>query len=71
MLYPNRPKDLAILFEIKTRKKFNEMQEGMEEAFRQIRDRKYAEGMLDDGYIGSAAYGVCFCRKSCIIQKCQ
>jgi len=69
VLYPNRPKDAAILFEIKIRKKFNEMQDGIEEAFRQIRERKYAEGILDDGYIGSIAYGVCFCKKSCIVQK--
>lgn len=69
VLYPNRPKDPAILFEIKIRKKFNEMQDGIEEAFRQIRERKYAEGILDDGYIGSIAYGVCFCKKSCIVQK--
>ena len=69
VLYPNQPKDPAILFEIKIRKKFNEMQDGIEEAFRQIRERKYAEGILDDGYIGSVAYGVCFCKKSCIVQK--
>lgn len=69
VLYPNRPKDPAILFELKVRKKFNEVQDGIEEAFRQIRDQKYAEGILDDGYIGSVAYGVCFCKKTCIIEK--
>ena len=69
VLYPIRPKDKAILFEVKIRKKFNEMQDGIEEAFRQIRDQKYAEGILEDGYIGSIAYGICFCKKSCIIEK--
>ena len=63
------PKDPAILFELKVREKFNEVQDGIEEAFRQIRDQKYAEGIIDDGYIGSVAYGVCFCKKSCIIEK--
>lgn len=38
VLYPQRPKDIAIIFELKNRKKFNEMQDGIEEAFRQIRD---------------------------------
>ena len=69
VLYPNRPKDPAIIFELKVRKKFTEVQDGIEEAFRQIRDQKYGEGILDDGYIGSVAYGVCFCKKTCIIEK--
>ncbi len=68
VLYPNRPKDPAYIFEIKIRKKFNEMQDGIEEAFTQIRDKKYAEGILEDGYAGSVAYGVCFCKKSCIVE---
>ncbi len=69
VLYPNRPKDKAIIFEVKVRKKFNEMQDGIEEAFKQIKDEKYEEGVLDDGYIGSIAYGICFCKKTCIIQR--
>ena len=45
------------------------MQEGLEEAYRQIRDMKYWEGILDDGYIGSVSYGICFCKKTCIVGK--
>ncbi|MBO4509952.1 MAG: PD-(D/E)XK nuclease domain-containing protein [Lachnospiraceae bacterium] len=67
VLYPNRPKDPAILFELKVRKKFNEMEDGIEEAFTQIRDQKYEEGILDEGYAGVISFGVCFCKKSCII----
>ena len=69
VLYPNRPKDKAIIFEVKVKKKFNEMESGLEEAFRQVRERKYEEGILDDGYIGAVAYGVCFCKKTCIIGR--
>ncbi len=69
VLYPNRPKDKAIIFEVKVRKKFNEMEDGLEEAYRQIRDQKYEEGILDDGYIGSVSYGICFCKKACVIGK--
>lgn len=69
VLYPNRPKDPALIFEIKIRKKYNEMQDGIEEAFTQIKDQKYEEGILDDGYIGSISYGVCFCKKTCIIER--
>ena len=68
-LYPDRPKDPAIIFEIKIRKKYSEMEDGLEEAYKQIRDQRYEEGILEDGYIGSVAYGVCFCKKSCIIGK--
>ncbi len=67
VLYPNRPKDPAYIFELKVRKKFNEMDDGLKEAFEQIKEKKYAEGVLEDGYIGSVSYGICFCKKSCIV----
>ncbi len=70
-LYPDRPKDPAILFEVKTRKKFNEMDDGLSEAYKQIRDRKYEEGILDDGYVGVISYGMCFCKKSCIVARME
>ena len=69
VLYPDRPKDPAIIFEIKVRKKFNEMEDGLNEAFDQIRTRKYEEGVLDDGYMGVKSYGICFCKKSCIVGR--
>ena len=69
VLYPNRPKDPAIIFEIKRRKNFNEMEAGLREAYDQIRDKKYEEGVLEDGYMGAKSYGICFCKKSCIVGK--
>ena len=69
VLYPDRPKDPAIIFEVKTRKKFNEMEAGLQEAFDQIRDKRYEDGILEDGYMGVKAYGICFCKKSCIVGK--
>ena len=69
VLYPDRPKDPAIIFEIKTRKKYNEMEAGLLEAYDQIRDKKYEEGVLEDGYMGVKSYGICFCKKSCIVGK--
>lgn len=67
ILYPDRPKDPAYIFEFKARKKFNEMDAGLEEALTQIKEKNYADGILEDGYIGSHAYGICFCKKSCIV----
>ena len=69
VLYPNRPKDPAIIFEVKVRKKFNQMEEGLQEAYTQIRDQRYEEGVLEDGYLGVKSYGICFCKKSCIVGK--
>ncbi|MCR4890806.1 MAG: ATP-binding protein [Lachnospiraceae bacterium] len=66
VLYPNRPKDPAYLFEVKACKKFNQMEDGLNKALDQIRDRKYEEGVLNDGYAGCVSFGICFCRKSCI-----
>ena len=67
VLYPENPRDPAILFEIKTKKKFNEMEDGLKEAYDQIKDKKYEEGVLEDGYAGVKSYGMCFCKKSCIV----
>ena len=69
VLYPNRPKDPAIIFEIKTRKKFNEMQDGLKEAYDQIKTKRYEDGILEDGYMGVKSYGICFCKKSCIVGR--
>ena len=68
VLYPNRRKDPAYIFEFKVRKKFNEMEDGLKEALTQIENKKYAEGVLEDGYIGSISYGICFCKKTCIVE---
>ena len=69
VLYPQNPTDPAYLFELKVRKKFNEMEDGIQEAFTQIEDRKYEEGILDDGYAGVISFGVCFCKKSAIARS--
>ncbi|MBR1627840.1 MAG: PD-(D/E)XK nuclease domain-containing protein [Lachnospiraceae bacterium] len=69
VLYPENPEDPAILFEIKVRKSFAEMRGGIEEAFEQIRNRRYEEGILDDGYNGVVSFGVCFCKKAAIFEK--
>ncbi len=70
-LYPYRPKDPAIIFEVKVCKNFNQMEAGLQKAYDRIRDQKYEEGILADGYIGSKAYGICFCKKSCIVGKME
>ncbi len=34
-----------------------------------IRDQKYEEGVLEDGYAGVISFGICFCKKSCITER--
>ena len=67
VLYPRKPRDPAYIFEIKVRKKYNRMQDGLAEAFEQIETRRYEDGILDDGYAGVVSFGICFCKKSCIV----
>ena len=45
------------------------MDDGLDEAYKQIRDQRYEEGILEDGYNGVISYGVCFCKKDCIFGK--
>ena len=69
VLYPENPIDPAYIFELKARKKFSEMQAGLDEAFAQIEERKYEDGILEEGYIGSIPFGICFCKKTCIVGR--
>ena len=43
------------------------MESGLKEAYRQIRTQRYAEGILSDGCAGVISFGICFCKKSCIV----
>ena len=52
----------------KTRKKFNEMQDGVAEALTQIKDKRYEKGILDEGYAGVISFSVCFCKKSAVFE---
>lgn len=67
-LEPLNPTDPGYIFEIKIRKKFNEMNDGIQEAFDQIDDRQYEEGVLDEGYAGAISFGMCFCKKACLVK---
>ena len=67
LLLPDRATDPAYIFEIKTRKKYNEMSAGLQQACDQIKDKKYEEGVLQDGYNGVVSFGICFCKKDCVV----
>lgn len=69
VLYPLRHRNPAIIFEVKVRKKFTEMEDGLQEAYKQIKTERYEEGILADGYPEVKSYGICFCKKECIVGK--
>lgn len=62
-------KGRAIVLEIKAVKRFQEMEEGCAAALRQIEEKRYCEELRQEGYEDVLAYGVCFFRKECIVQK--
>lgn len=64
---PGDQETRPLLFEIRIRRKFNEMEEGLREAFEQIETQCYEEGIIEDGYAGVVSYGICFCKKGCIV----
>ena len=68
VLLPNHPEDPAYIFELKVRKKFSEMDDGLDEAITQIIDKRYEQGLIDDGYVGTVSYGICFCKKTCKVK---
>ena len=47
------------------------MEIAAEQACRQIKDRKYLEGLYKKGYTDIVAYGIVFCKKSCLIVKAE
>ncbi|MGN0485518.1 MAG: AAA family ATPase [Lachnospiraceae bacterium] len=69
VLRPYNPRKPLILFEFKYRKKFTEMAEGCQAALAQIEEKAYAEPFLDKGYQKIIKYGICFCEKTCMVQK--
>lgn len=68
LLKPYDEKQPAIIIEIKCVKKFNEMENMCNKALKQIEDHHYDAGLLDEGYAVVMKYGVCFCKKSCMIK---
>lgn len=68
-LLPKKAGLPAVIFEVKVSKTFKSMQAGLRKALTQIRDKKYVEGILSAGYERAIAYGICFCKKSCVVES--
>lgn len=68
LLSPYDPKGVAVILELKRAEKFSGMETLCEEALEQIEKREYASELLKEGYLRIRKYGICFCRKSCLVK---
>lgn len=59
---------IAVLFELKVARSFQEMEKGCGEALEQIRERQYDASFREEGYTNIRKYAVCFYRKECMVK---
>ena len=69
VLCPHNPRKNVIILELKRAEKYAHMEKLCDEALQQIEDRRYADEYLEEGYNGVEKYGICFCRKNCMVKK--
>lgn len=62
---PGRP---AIIIEVKRADRFNRMEEKCALAIGQIEEKRYAAELEAEGYGMIRKYGICFCRKNCMVR---
>lgn len=69
VLSPFTPKETAIIIELKRADKFSQMEALCDVALAQIEEENYAAELLDFGYQKIQKYGICFCKKTCMVKK--
>ena len=68
LIKPFSPKQAAVIIEIKRTAKFTQMEKMCIEALCQIEEKNYAEDLINEGYERILKYGICFCRKHCMVK---
>ena len=68
VLKPYDEKQPAIILELKRARKFTEMAPLCRQALEQILDKRYEEELIEEGYSFILRYGICFCKKSCMVR---
>lgn len=69
VLCPYSPQKPVIIMELKKAEKFAQMEGLCEAALTQIEEKNYGAEYLEEGYHEVVNYGICFCRKSCMVKK--
>ena len=68
VLCPHDPRKAVIIMELKRADKYTVMEKLCEEALQQIEEKNYAGEYLEEGYKEVIKYGICFCKKSCMVK---
>ncbi len=69
VLCPRNPRKPVIILEFKLCKKFTEMEDKCNEAVKQIEEQEYFAPFIDEGYMKMMGYGICFCKKTCMVKR--
>ncbi len=68
ILIPYDEQQPAAILELKRAKKFTEMENLCQEALKQIDEKNYTDALIEEGYPHILKYGICFCKKSCMVK---
>ena len=68
VLKPYDEQHPAIILEIKKAQRFTEMEKMCQKALQQIEKKHYTAELEQDGYPIIKKYGICFCKKSCMVK---
>lgn len=71
LLKPYDEQKPAVVLELKYAKSFNEMGRLCEKALLQAEEKKYTDSLSQEGYARILTYGICFCKKSCMVKICE
>ena len=64
LIEPEDP-DMGIVIELKYAPDFSGLENACKKAMQQIKDRRYADRLKNDGRSDILAYGIAFCKKRC------
>lgn len=67
ILKPNHPEKPAVIIELKRVSSFKDMKPACTDALKQIEEKHYAKDLEKEGYTNILKYGICFCKKSCMV----
>ena len=70
-LIPYDEQQPAVILELKHAKRFADMEGLCREALQQIDEKNYADALTEEGYPLILKYGVCFCKKSCMVRLAE
>lgn len=67
ILKPNHPEKPAAIIELKRVSSFKDMKTSCTDVLKQIEEKHYAKDLEKEGYTNILKYGICFCKKSCMV----